>query len=275
MFAHTVRKKKCFTWEGERTPLKLVYFKTSPITDVVIGQEMKTQMNLNRKMIIALGASATFATAANADFTGAVFQHVQYVNVVDGFSAPDFDGTVIDLWAESDDAADILLNVYGYHDANFGTAYYQSFTGGTWLPNNQGPPFETPALQYADSYVSIGGYNGGSQPNNDGTGLDPNFGGTDADGPAEGSGWYNSNPAKYNGQAVATSHTDSGLGVFIGRFSLNDGGAGFSMEGTFGEFTWNQGLGTPGHQGGFSVIPAPGAVALLGLAGLAGRRRRN
>ena len=40
------------------------------------------------------------------------------------------------------------------------------------------------------------------------------------------------------------------------------------MEGGFGEATWNQGLGTPGNQAGFNVIPAPGAIALSALPAL-------
>jgi uncharacterized protein (TIGR03382 family) len=64
-----------------------------------------------------------------------------------------------------------------------------------------------------------------------------------------------------------------GMGVLIGRFAY-DGD--FDLSGTTLEVTWNQGLGTPGNQAGFTVnIPAPGAMALLGLAGLTGRRRRN
>ena len=41
------------------------------------------------------------------------------------------------------------------------------------------------------------------------------------------------------------------------------------------EVTWNQGLGTDGEQAQFVVTPAPGAIALLGLAGLTNRRRRG
>ena len=49
-----------------------------------------------------------------------------------------------------------------------------------------------------------------------------------------------------------------------------------SLEGTVFEATWNKGLGTSGQQAQFTIVPAPGAMALLGLAGLAGgRRRRN
>ena len=65
---------------------------------------------------------------------------------------------------------------------------------------------------------------------------------------------------------------DSGVfGVLIGRFASMDS---INRNWLSLEATWNQGLGTPGEQGQF-VIPAPGAVALLGLAGLAGRRRRG
>ena len=61
--------------------------------------------------------------------------------------------------------------------------------------------------------------------------------------------------------------------MLIGRFSY-DGD--FSLEGSTLEVTWNQGLGTPGEQGQFTVnIPAPGAMALFGLAGFAARRRRG
>ena len=226
---------------------------------------------------IAIGVGLITATVANADMTGNVYQVISSVTASGDavFGGAAFDGTVVDLWMEFDDANDILLNVYNFNDANLGAVYYQSFTGGSWLPNNLGPPFETDNLQYADSYVSIGGYNGGVQPGADGTGLDPNFGGVNADGPEANGGWYNSNPGDPIGQVVATEHTSTGLGVFIGRFSMNGGVV--DMEGGAGEATWNQGIGTPGDQAGFIIlpVPAPGAIALLGLAGLAGRRRRN
>ena len=67
---------------------------------------------------------------------------------------------------------------------------------------------------------------------------------------------------------------DNGLeGTLIGRFAYAEE---FSLEGTVFSATWNQGLGTSGQQAEFIVTPAPGAIAMLGLAGLAGgRRRRN
>ena len=45
--------------------------------------------------------------------------------------------------------------------------------------------------------------------------------------------------------------------------------------GTTFEATWNQGLGTPGQQAQFGWVPAPGAIALLGFAGILGQPRRR
>ena len=191
----------------------------------------------------------------------------------DGFGAPDFDGYVVDLYFVFDDDDDVMLNTYNFNDINLGITYYQSITGTGWLPNNLGVPFETEAMFYADSFVSNGDYNGGVQPPANGTGLDPNFGGNNAPGPGENAGWYNSDPGTLNGQAIQTSATSTGIGVFIGRFSINDGE--LSMEDGTGFATWNQGIGTDGDQASFVIVPAPGALALLGVAGLAGRRRRN
>ena len=230
-------------------------------------------MNYDCKMLIALGASTLIATAATADMTGFAYQTVSQVSAADFAGQPDFNGTVIDVWLEFDYSEDILLNIFNFNDVNLGMTYWQSYTGTGWLPNNLGGPFETDALLYADSYVSIGGYNGGDQPASDGTGLDPNFGGNNAAGPGENAGWYNSDPGNPIGQMVYPAPTSTGLGVFIGRFSMNGGS--FSMVGGTGDATWNQGLGTDGAQGSFVIVPAPGALALIGMAGLAGRRRRR
>ncbi len=64
----------------------------------------------------------------------------------------------------------------------------------------------------------------------------------------------------------------AGMGVLIGRFAY-DGD--FDLAGSTLSVTWNEGIGTGAEQATFTVVPAPGAFALLGVAGLAGRRRRN
>jgi hypothetical protein len=101
-----------------------------------------------------------------------------------------------------------------------------------------------------------------------GVAVDPGFDNNNAAGPMENSGWFNGNPNNPIGSAA-----NEGL-VLIGRFSIA-GSDGFSMQGGTGFATFNEGIGTPGQQDDFEIVPAPGALALLGLAGLAGRRRRK
>ena len=229
---------------------------------------------------LGLGLASIVAATASADITGA---YVYSYSV----TAADFDGgevtvNVQDLYLSSDDASDTALNVFNYNaGANAATSYFQSFTGTGWQPTNLGGPFDAPALRLADSFVTIGGFaqdtllpeqapGAGA-----GTGLDPNFGGNDAAAPGADAGWYNGSPPSLNGQVGAVPEADGdliGLGVLVGRFAT----VGESdLIGSTLEVTWNQGLGTPGQQGGFTVTPAPGAIALLGLAGLANRRRRG
>ena len=97
----------------------------------------------NRILLITLFSAAS-ATTALADMTGNVYQNTLNLSYTDGFGGPDFDGVVVDIWLEFDDANDVLLNVYNFNDPNIGTNYYQSYTGQTWLPNNLGAPLEDP-----------------------------------------------------------------------------------------------------------------------------------
>ena len=229
---------------------------------------------------ISLVTTAGLTAVASADITGA---YVYSYSV----TAADFDGSdvtvnVQDLYLSSDDAADTVLNVYNVNLVEAAQVpYFQSFTGTGWQPTNLGGPFDTPALRLADSFVTIGGFaqdtilpeqapGAGA-----GTGLDPNFGGNGAAAPGANAGWYNGSPPSLNGQVGAVPEDDGdliGLGVLVGRFATV--GDSDLVGGTL-EVTWNQGLGTPGQQQGFTITPAPGALALLGLAGLANRRRRG
>ena len=226
-------------------------------------------------------AAAAIAVPASADITGAYT--VDY-----SVEAADFDGGIVsvnvkDLYLSSNDAADTALNVYNLNLVSSAQVnYFQSFTGTGWQPTNLGGPFDAAALRLADSFVTIGGFaqdtivpeqapGAGS-----GTGLDPNFGGNGASMPGTDAGWYNGSPPSLNGQVGSVPERGGdliGLGVLVGRFTY-DGD--FDLTDSTLEVTWNQGLGTPGQQSGFVVnVPAPGALALLGLAGIASRRRRG
>ena len=230
-----------------------------------------------KKLVLTGIAAAAVAATAGADITGAVTYN--YSTTVEDFGGTSVSVNVSDLYMLSNDAADTLLNVYNMTLASTGQVdYFQSATGTGWNPNNLGGIFDTPALRLADSFVTIGGFaqdtllpeqapGAGA-----GTGLDPNFGGNDAAYPGDLAGWYNGSPPSLNGQGGMLPG-NIGMGVLIGRFAF-DGD--FDLSGSELFVTWNQGLGTPGNQAGFIVnVPAPGAMALLGLAGLTGRRRRN
>ena len=227
-------------------------------------------------MIATLGLAA----AASADMTGAYV--VSYSVTAEDFGGTSVSMNVQDLYMSSDDAADTLLNVFNMNLASTAEVdYFQSATGTGWLPSNLGGIFDNPAIRLADSFVTIGGFaqdtllpeqapGAGA-----GTGLDPNFGGNSALRPGTDAGWFNSSPPNLNGQVgqVAAAGGGLGLGVLIGRFAY-DGDADMSFSTL--EVTWNQGLGTGGVQGEFIVnVPAPGAMALFGLAGFAARRRRG
>ena len=232
---------------------------------------------MRNSMILGSGVAVMLAAGAAADITGAVT--VDYSVTTEDFGGSSVSVNVSDLYLLSDDGADTVLNVYNMQMASTGQVnYFQSATGTGWSPNNLGGIFDTAALRLADSFVTVGGFTQDTllpeqAPGaGSGTGLDPNFGGNNAAFPGDLAGWYNGSPPSLNGQVGMLPGT-IGMGVLIGRFAY-DGD--FDLSGSTLEVTWNQGLGTPGNQAGFIVnVPAPGAMALLGLAGLAGRRRRN
>ena len=236
---------------------------------------------MRNSTLIGSGLAMAVAAAAAADITGAYV--VNYEVTVEDFGGASVSVFVQDMYLSSDNGADVALNVYNMDTssaANAASSYFQSATSTGWLAQNAGGIFDNPALRLADSFVTIGGMaqdtllpeqapGAGA-----GTGLDPNFGGNTAAAPGALAGWYNGSPPNLNGQVgqVAMPGASFGLGVMVGRFATDSF---HDLQGTTLEVTWNQGLGTPGTQGAFTVTPAPGAVALLGLAGLAGRRRRG
>jgi len=84
-------------------------------------------------------------------------------------------------------------------------------------------------------------------------------------------GWFNGSPPNLQGRAGVAPNTATD--VLIGQFVIDRGANAGTWTVTAG---YNDGVpGTPVqfYTGSFS-IPAPGAIAVLGLAGLAGRRRR-
>ena len=245
-----------------------------------------------KKLSVLTGAVAamTIVSASNAEITGAWYHG--YEASAEAFGGDIVTCYVVDMYMTTDSANDALLNVYNANITNSlgDVTYYQGLTAAGWTPNLQGGPFDTGDARYLDSFISAGGRTeGGSQSldidgnliqmGGNGTGTDPNFGGNGAAAPGADGGWYNGNPNNPIGVGFTNSNLPGALGsnlsIFIGRFSLEGSGE-FDLSGSL-SVTWNEGIGTPGNQQAFDImeVPAPGALALLGMAGLASRRRRG
>ena len=228
------------------------------------------------KFVASMALAAAVSSAASATF-------VQYVVVK---TSATNSGTALDVYnvfARFNGATDTLLNAFNFNrvDGSATNMFYHKdnsdYNGGvlttlygTWAPQLTGSaslnrPF--------DSFLVIGGNAAATNSTN----ADPSW-------PAAGGGWnrpdvpngfnigwFNSSPPNLQGRVGQAGNTATD--VRVGQFVVGAG-----VDGG----TWNLKLGyNSGVQGApvqfaettFS-LPAPGAIALLGLAGLAGRRRR-
>ena len=223
---------------------------------------------------------------ASATFTGYV---VTSTNVTSGST----NLTVYTVAARFNGPTDTLLNAFNLASQNGAgslvgfwhkdNADYNSSTlsqeFGTWNPSQTGNAANNRPF---DSYLTIGSQALATNTAN----ADPSWtigGNADArswnraDLPNNGTlGWFNSNPTNLAGR-VGNSPGLPTTDVRIGQFVLS---ASDTALRTFRlEIGYNSGIaGAPVQFGvgdfNLGAVPAPGAVALLGLAGLAGRRRR-
>ena len=227
--------------------------------------------------LLTTTAALAVASAASADFIG-----------FDGVISEVGDYTVIKMYAVYD-AEDIALNVFNAQivtkDAGgFNQSDVQIGAGGTWAPNASLdiPGFADSSI---DSFGTIG-YGVGAAAATNGTALDPTFldatGGLGAYVPS-GGGWYNGNPTN---EQVATSFgggydQKSGFAVWVGQFAFATSRV--EAAGALDFFIFDCEMGSKdaagevffGGDAFIWAVPAPGALALLGLGGLAARRRRG
>ena len=226
--------------------------------------------------LMALALTAAVASSASATFVSYVVTKNQTAN-----SGVNLD--VYTVWARFNGSTDTVLNAFNfnrvdgtatnmfYHrDLNSTSSNVLTKTAGTWSPSQVGSATNNRPF---DSYLTIGGNPTGTNSTN----ADPSW-------PAAGgswnrpdvptglnAGWFNSNPPNLQGRvgSVGNTATDVRLGQFSVDRDANGG-------------TWNLKIGYNSGVAGAPVqfaettfsLPAPGAMALLGLAGLAGRRRR-
>lgn len=220
--------------------------------------------------VVATALAAAVVTSASADFL--TFYTVKTQN----FST---NRDVYQLYARFSGPTDAVVLAFNLNRAfGFGSTnifYHQDqFTEctltkefGTWDPSKTcGISGNT-----NDSYLTIGGLPTGTNT----TTAEPTWPSGQSwnrpDLPLEASvGWYNSNPLNFQGRVGQAGNPSDA--VRLGQFVVD--------RDVFGGI-WNLTIGyNRVHPGpalfstGTFVLPAPGAFALLGMAGLAGRRRR-
>jgi hypothetical protein len=208
---------------------------------------------------VVLAATSSFATAGFTGFTAdrvvlsnGNIQHKVYAN---------FDNVGLQTGQSW-----VFLNAYS-HSTVSGTmnAVHQDFFTadgevGTWQAGSS----VSAADRDFDSWVTSSGL---ATSSGWGTALDPGFGNGGTIGDVNnGAGWYDATPG--------TANTVTGgrmLMMQIVRTAANDTLYTANLSVTYKI----SGTSNPIQPGAFQyTIPAPGAVALAGLAGLAGRRRR-
>jgi hypothetical protein len=224
--------------------------------------------------IAAFALAAAVTSVSSASFVDYVVTKTQTSN-----SGVDLD--VYTLWARFDGATDTIVNAFNFNrlDGSATNMFYHKDNAdynsgaltkafGTWNPSQTGSATMNRPF---DSYVTIGGQALGTNSTN----ADPSWGAalswTRPDVPNGANvGWFNSNPPNLQGRVGvgANTATDVRLGQFVVDRNANGGTWNLKIGYTDGVTTTVQFAETS-----FS-LPAPGAVALLGLAGLAGRRRR-
>lgn len=216
-----------------------------------------------KKQFLAVAGIGSVAVActASASLTGAVAENLGDI----GGGANTYR-----IYLTFDNPADTLLAVNG--DSDVSSLLFQSLDGnslvnsslfgGTTQEDVHNPE---PISDAWDSWVTIG------PVDSDDTAFSPGFGG----GPPgvaviQGTSWGQVDNGGYFDQNPGTPVTPDGGQILIAQFTI--AGA-FSYEGT-GSYQAG-GAGDPISEAFFVMVPAPGALALLGLAGLAGRRRRG
>ena len=207
--------------------------------------------------LIGAGLAAAVATGASATVTGL---QVEYGGLVGGRH-------VWSVYAVSSNTQNVMLNIIG-HTVTAGSmagVQHNDFGGGTWSPTLTILPDQLAN----DSYVTVTGQAGAAA----GTNLDPSFGAGTGSVIPTGAGWLTANPGS---PILFTGGRIKIMQVAGETYSNGPGGAFYTGRLTVG-YKLNSSSTTPLYAENLSYtigVPAPGALALLGLAGLAGRRRR-
>ena len=234
--------------------------------------------------VLGMVGAASFVAAADAGFMGFVASS----RTVGAY-------TVIDIFAGVQNASDKFLNVY---NTTSNGVFFQAtgLANKTWKPDSAN--FNS-TRNSIDSFMTAGTYSGGSYGGeyyaSTNTNGDPNFTGNSWNAsPASAAattipalaGWYTGDPTSIDNSAESivglqnridgTGAVGANFGIWCAHLVLT-GNQVIGTDFTFSAFaSIKDGVSGAVSQASssFAAIPAPGAIALLGLAGFAARRRR-
>ena len=252
-----------------------------------------------KAVAIAIVGTASIVASADAGFLG----FVASVRTVGA-------NTVIDIFAGVSNESDKFLNVY---NANISTTLAGGFVQKaglatkTWKPDTAG--FTSTRNTLDDSFMTAGTFSGGQYGGeyyaSSQTNGDPNFTGSSWNAtpaspaattvPAN-AGWYTGDPTSVDNRAESLAGMIGRVNTFATAASGNTAGSVGSANANFGiwcghivvagngimgtNLLWSASIsikdGVTGatDQRISTFVPAPGALALVGLAGFASRRRR-
>ena len=240
---------------------------------------------MKNEMIAAIAGLAVSGIASAA--------FVNYTVVSTNFTSAGLNLTRHELFANFNGATDTVLNVFNFQ-AQGGWAAHADAAAGFWHRdlNQDSPGLSQSAGTWAptltgsatlnrpfDSFLLIGGLPVAANT----TTADPSWGagGSNPDGwniaqlpLANDLGWFNASPPNLQGRVGTAPNTATQ--VKLGQFILSQTDTAFRTY-TLRVAVNNATVSTPVFSDGsftLGAIPAPGAIALLGLAGLTGRRRR-
>lgn len=242
--------------------------------------------------VFAVVGTASLASVANAGFMG----FVGSVRTVGAY-------TVIDVFAGVSNSSDKFLNVYNLNaSTTVAGGFYQAPGTATkgWRPAT-GVPWQT--RNALDSFMTAGTFGGGAYAGeyfaSTNTNADPNFlvtpgawnptlGSAPATTIPVAAGWYTGDPTSPDnnaeslaglvGRVNGTGAQGAQWGIWVGHLVL--AGTNVNLSGPNTNVFWTAvGSAKDGVTGAVtsatSAIPAPGAIALVGLAAACSRRRRN
>ncbi len=220
------------------------------------------------------GMIAAFAGLAVSGIASATFTNYSTVRTESGSLVK------YELYGNFSGPTDTVLNAFHISLISGGVMFQHSdalnggvdsTVAGTWNPQFVLVPGAM------DSYVCIGGGEGFASGNS--TAADPDWGAAGfntaqmpyGNGETSGPGWFNQNPPNLQGRVNASGQVK--LGQFV--IALADDETVTTIRLKLGYNDGIPGSGVQFADANFTLgVPAPGAIALLGLAGLAGRRRR-